>query len=443
MIHQPTIQRPRRAGRLILTASIAFLAAAAAQAVDEVAVPRSELEQMRKDMAAMRREIDQLKTDREMAPKPSGDAPRGSTAKAIALLNQRVDEIANAAELSRPGETKMHLAGSASATFSLPDSGSSNFSATFSPIFLWQLNKSLLFEGEVEFELEDHDTVTKLEYAQLDWSLTDNLTLVAGKFLNPMNVFVERYEPKWINKLPDTPLAIYDGILPESNVGFQLRGVLPIAGAAKVNFAAYVSNAPSLITDDPEAFGQLDFDNFSSLSDNKAIGGRVGLQFCPNFEIGYGVQHARVQGDTGPSARALQQSVDVQASLDALKGHWTLLGQYAWSDVGGHVYDADGSLGFGPADFKNHRNGGYAQLSYRGKTYDSDFLNRLEVIVRADRSESPRLDPNGGDEKRLTFGLDYWLTGSTALKAAYEITHDSQNGEPDHDTFLFGIATGL
>ena len=129
--------------------------------------------------------------------------------------------------------------------------------------------------------------------------------------------------------------------------------------------------------------------------------------------------------------------------MDALKGRWSFLGQYAWSNVGSYTYDPDGELGVGPVTYANRRNGGYAQLSYRAKGFDSDFINRFEAIVRADRYEAPRLDPNGTDEKRLTFGLDYWITGSTVLKTAYEITHNSQSGEPDHDTFLFGIATGL
>jgi hypothetical protein len=75
------------------------------------------------------------------------------------------------------------------------------------------------------------------------------MTLEAGKFLNPMNIFVERYAPNWIKKLPDAPLAIYDGILPEPNVGVQLRGAIPI-GPSRLKYAGYVSNATSLIADD-------------------------------------------------------------------------------------------------------------------------------------------------------------------------------------------------
>jgi hypothetical protein len=463
-------------------------AGSVASAADTVAVPRSEFEQMKKDMAAMRQELNQLKTDRAMAPKPSADAPRGSTAEAISLLNQRVDAIANAAELSRPGETKLHLAGDASASFRVTDTGESNFDATFSPVLLWHLNKDLLFDGKVDFTLEDDHTRTDLRYAHLDWSLGDYVTLIGGKFMSPMNAFAERYEPTWINKLPNAPLAVENGILPETNVGFQLRGVMPISGPTKLNVSAYVSNPPAL--ENHEYISEIDFENYRSYRDYKAVGGHVGIEFCPNFEIGYGVQSSRLQVkgsdvfihgegfgadvDYGyrsrDSIRSLQQSIDLQASFDALKGHWTLLGQYAWSDSDDYsithiypsfvydpgVFEPAMNLGGGliiPAfyipptiaperrydhPFDSHRDGGYVQLSYRGKTFANDVLNRLEFIVRGDRLDREF------EVQRLTFGLDYWITESTVVKTAYELSHvDDPYGKSDYGAFTFGISTGL
>jgi hypothetical protein len=436
--HQPRLSKTFP--RLLLAASIGTLIAGAAIAQD-VTIPKKEWEQMKREMSQMRSELNQLKAH----PPATRETASAGNSSAVAALSQRVDELTS---LTSPGESKFHLAGSASATFISPNRDNSNFEATFSPILLWHLNDRMLFEAEVEFELEGHDTETKLEFAALDYSLTDNLTLVAGKFLNPMNIFVERFESKWINRLPDTPLAIYDGILPESNVGFELRGAFPIGQMSKINFAAYVSNAPSLVTDDEEAAGTLDFDNWSSSHDNKAVGGRLGFQFCPNFEIGYGVQYARVRGDEGgQSVGALQQSVDLLAFAEFGKGRWTLWSQYAWSNVGNRDYDvlateddATGELVSGPR-FSNHRNGGYVQVSYRGKEWDSALMNRLEFILRADQINQPNNAPGSFDEKRFTFGVDYWLTSYTALKAAYEI--DDRDGDRNHNSFLIGIATGL
>jgi hypothetical protein len=128
--------------------------------------------------------------------------------------------------------------------------------------------------------------------------------------------------------------------------------------------------------------------------------------------------------------------------MDAAKGRIALLSQYAWSKTGDFTYDEDGSLGVGPTRFSNKRNGGYIQLSYRGKQWDSDLMNRLEFIVRGDMSKAPNDAPGGFDEKRLTLGVDYWVSSATVLKAAYEIDNRN-NGEPNADAFLLQLSTGF
>lgn len=438
-----SLLHPRLGSGLAILAGAFTLASFHTSRAEET-ISRAEYEQMKREMEQMRKELNALKAEKAQAAAPSSKG--GLATSAVDALSQRVDTLEG---LTKPGESKFHLAGSASATFTSSNRDNSNFEATFSPILLWHLNDNLFFESEVEFELSGHETETKLEYAALHWTLSDNFELVAGKFLNPMNTFVERYETKWINRLPDTPLAIYDGILPESNVGFQLRGALPIGRVSKLNFAAYVSNAPSVVTDDPESAGMLDFDNWSSSHDNKAVGGRVGFQFCPNFELGYGLQYSRVRGDEGgTSVASLQQSVDLQGYVDALKGRFNLWGQYAWSNVGGRHYDVldtvdpvTGDLITSHALDNNKRSGGYLQVSYRGRQWESDLANRLEFIIRGDTFNQPNDAPGSFDERRLTFGLDYWLTSYTVLKTAWEI--DNRDGDTNHNTFLIGIGTGL
>jgi len=423
----------RTKSRLILSTCIAAipLYGTAAQTGREISAD---------DVAALRREVAELR--QEVKELRATKAPRSSSkAASSGVLGRSFTELTGDGDSAMPGETKFVLTGSAEATFSSARNSASNFSAVFEPIFLYHINDSLMFEGELELELDGGQTNTKLEFAQIDWSLNDNLTLIACKFLNPMNSYVERYAPTWIRKLPDSPLGLYDGFLPESNVGLQLRGVYPI-GNSHLNFAAYVSNAPRLITDDPEALGSLDFDNWSSQADSKAYGGRVGLQLCPNFEIGYGAQYARVRGEGTRSTSSLLQSVDLAAHMDAAKGRIALLSQYAWSKTGDFTYDEDGSLGVGPTRFSNKRNGGYVQLSYRGKQWDSDLMNRLEFIVRGDMSKAPNDAPGGFDEKRLTLGVDYWVSSATVLKAAYEIDNRN-NGEPNADAFLLQLSTGF
>ena len=421
---------PKRFALLTSIATCLF-SATALQAAE--GITRSEYEEMKRELASLRKEVKSLRASKAGATE-TGTSGQGSMGKSFTELSDSTDSTTF-------GDTKFLITGSAEATFTSARHSASNFSAVFEPTFLWHLNDHVAFEGELELELEGNETTTNLEYAQIDWSLNDYLTLIGGKFLNPVNNYVERYNPTWIRKLPDAPLGLYDGFLPESNVGFQLRGVVPV-GSARVNFAAYVSNAPRLVTDDPEALGSLDFDNWESQADAKAYGGRIGIMPCANFEIGYGVQSARVRGDGTPSTSSLLQSVDLSAHGDFAKGRLALLAQYAWSKTGDFTYDEDGSLGVGPLRYSNHRDGGYVQLSYRGKEWDSDWMNRLEFILRGDMSNSPNDAPGGFDERRLTFGLDYWLSSATVFKTAYEIDHRN-NGEPNGDAFLIQLSTGF
>ncbi len=437
----------RRSAGLVLGASLLAAPLLPAAHGADAPVSREEFEKMQKDMAALRQEIATLKkTKPDLSSQVSsgaslGSAPasgaKGSSAKldtpALSALSREIKAVREMAEENRAGETKFVVTGGASTVFTAPSHGTSKFDATFSPILLWHINDRLLFEGEVEYELDDtnNSTKTNLEYAHLSYLLNDNVTIGVGKFLSPMNIFVERFEPKWINKLPDTPLAIYDGFLPETNVGAQVRGAIPV-GSTKFNFAAYVSNAPST-----DGNGTLTFDNFkSSASNGKAAGGRVGFMPCEYLEIGYGLQQSKVRLDGLPSDthyNALLQSVDLSTSLEKANGRFALQSQYAWSQVGKR------------ADFglNANRSGGYAQLSYRGKKWASDFLNRLEGIVRLDRVTQP--DPTSTDsfnEKRVTFGLDYWLTNRTVLKTAYELDRQT-NGHSGANSLLLGVATGF
>jgi hypothetical protein len=404
-------------------------------------VTHDEIQQMRKEIAELRAEVKEMRAAKAAVPAAAASVSKAETGYSKDSLGRSFADLADAVDAVRSGETKFVVTGSAEATFTSARNAASNFSAAFEPIFLWHINDHLLVEGELELELSGGETETNLEYAQIDWSLNDYLTLVGGKFLNPMNVYVERFAPTWIRKLPDNPLGLYDGFLPESNVGFQLRGVFPV-GPSRVNFAAYVSNAPRLITDDSEALGSLDFDNWESQADSKAVGGRIGIEFCPNFEIGYGIQSARVRDEGTHSTSSLLQSVDLESYLDAGKGRIALQSQYSWSNTGSFTYDEDGELGVGPLHYSNRRDGGYVQLSYRGRQWDSDFANRLEFVVRGDMSNAPNVAPGGFDERRLTFGLDYWISNATVLKTAYEIDH-RDNGQPNGDAFLLQLSTGF
>ena len=421
-------------------------------------VTRREYDELKAQLLAIKKELDAVKKERTVAPKRESSESRAVASTASTQENPEGQGVADlhkevSPAITRPvaesvgsllGTTKFLLAGWAEGMFEARNGQVSTFSASFNPIFLWELTPKLLFDSRLEIEPSGGGTNVNLVNAQLSYLLNDYMALGVGEFFSPSNVFVERFEPQWINKLPDRPIGVYHGILPNISVGAQVRGGFPI-GPTRANYAFYVSNGPVLNTFDARTAGTLDFNSYTDNNDNKAVGGRVGFLPIPGVEVGYGFETSKpgFQGTTFHDIQALVQSVDLEVTRDSdlLKGRVNLFAQYAWSHVDHAVYDPDGSLGFGPLPLTAKRDGGYAELAYRPTKLDVDFLRNLELIFRWDHLSR---DPSGlGDpeETRWTLGLDFWLSPSTVVKAAYE--WDNPDGQPNKNALLLQTAMGF
>ena len=441
----------------IIQAALLTIASPVARAQDTTTdgyVTRKEYEELKDQLLAMKKELDALKKEKAVAPKQEShesQAVASTTSKQASPEGQPVSDVHKQVALPVPesvgsllGTTKFLLAGWADGMFEARNGQVSTFSASFNPIFLWELTPKLLFDGRLEIEPSGGGTNVNLVNAQISYLLNDYIALGAGEFFSPSNVFVERFEPQWINLLPDRPLAVYHGLLPNISVGAQVRGGFPI-GPTRADYAFYVSNGPVLNTFDARTAGTLDFNSYTDNNDNKAVGGRVGFLPIPGVEVGYGFETSKpgFQGTTFSDLQALVQSVDLEITRDSdlLRGRINLFAQYAWSHVDHAVYDPDGSLGFGPLAFTSKQDGGYAEIAYRPTKVDTDFVRNLEMIFRWDHLSR---DPSGlGDpwETRWTLGLNYWLSPSTVLKAAYE--WDQPSGEPNRNALFIQTAMGF
>ncbi len=410
---------------------------------------KTEHEAMKQELDALKATVQQMTAGAAQPPAPGKTISEGKQVvtappeAATEELRQEVESLKTKVKETYPGTTKFLLAGYGTAGFTARSGEDPFFDAAFNALFLWKLTDRLFFEGELELEFENNETTVNLEVAQASYLLNDYMTIGVGRFLNPTNFFVERQHMNWVNKLPDKPLAVYDGLMPESELGGQLRGVIPI-GPTKLEYAAFVANAPGLITesDDFSEIGMLDFDNDANFGGHVAVGGRVGFIPIPQLEVGYGIQRSKV----GPRDRAVEnilQSVDFNFVTDSafLKGLINARAQWVWSHVGDFVYDPNGEQGFGPLEFNNNRNGGYAQLSYRPTHIDNDYIKNFEGVLRYDRFNQLHT-PVGFDEQRWTIGLNYWVTPSAVLKLAYEFD-DKNGGARDQDAFLMQAAVGF
>lgn len=179
-----------------------------------------------------------------------------------------------------------HLAGYASADYISPENGASAFAGNFNPNFHFQYNDKILWEAELEFEVEeDGATDIGLEYSSIDLLLTDNLVLVAGKFLSPIGTFRQNLHPSWINKLPSTPPGFgHDGAAPLAEVGIQLRGGVGVGG--RFTYSGDVGNGPKLIAEGGEIHAAETEGFAGDADDDKIFGGRLSYLPFPSLEIG-------------------------------------------------------------------------------------------------------------------------------------------------------------
>lgn len=396
-------------------------------------VSQEEYQKLLKEHEQLKREMQEMRDFRQRLEAAPQTQSQVAPINAVAAPDEETIEKAKSVF---PGTTRFLLTGYGDAGFVARRMEDDHFTANFNPILLWKLSDRLLFEGEIELELEDNDTSVKLELADLNYIVNDYVTFTAGKFLNPMNSFVERYHMSWINRLPDKPLAVYDGLLPETYLGAQFRGGVPV-GSTKFNYSVFAGNGPELITDgDFEELGSFEFDNFENEGGHFSFGGHIGFLPIPEIEVGYGIQYARVASNTD----SFFHSVDLNyvRNSNLLKGLIRVNAQWVWSDVDDLTY-VDPLLG--AFTFDNRREGGYGQITYRATQAHSTWLRNLEPVFRYDRLNQDRT-PVGFNEERYTMGLNYWLNPTTVFKAAYQID-DKTNQEPDQNAILFQFAAGF
>jgi hypothetical protein len=419
-------------------------------------ISRQEFDELKKDNAQMKQDNAEMK--KELADLKKQQTDQATNADQDEQYTQSSFQAVNA-ELAKdkPGTEGLVIAGDAAFGFTTQRKTESSFNADVSPLILWQPPDSH-FLIETAFDLgigqgngpesdpaENQNSNFAVNLADVSYILCDNCMVGGGLFAVPFGQYHNHFDPPWINKFPDAPLAFGDDAIgPTSEVGFFTKGAIP-SGTTRWTYDAYVANGPNLVTTDPATAGQLNFNDYGDLNNNKAVGGRIGFLPFPQLEMGYSIQASRVNPDgVGfPNTSALLQAVDFsyRPVIDALGGQFDLRGEWIWSHVGGATYDPTAALGFGPVAFTNDRNGGYVQLCYRPTKADSKIIQSIELVSRYDAITNPLGSPGGDHEQRWTMGVDYWVTPYIVLETAYEI--DKKKVGPDQNAFLFEVGIGL
>lgn len=404
---------------------------------------QQQIEQLQKQCAEDRREIDSLKRRLESGGKTvvETETPTDVETETPTVVTQ---EMATEPTELLPSEesqakTNFVITGYTYALFNKPDGGDGTFAlGSFNPIFLFRAGDNILFEGELEVEVDNGreeggtgtSTDVSLEYAQMDYFFSDYpVEAVVGKMLLPLGTFIEKTHPAWINKLPNFPLPRADetNIVPESGVGVQLRGAIPVGGHDTLTYAAYGVNGPGASSSDSTASS---FDLESGALNNNghfAGGGRLSWlhNWTPYYDLEVGVSGQ--SGDWDDASKYLFSALVVDATLH-VSPYFEARGELLQTWLGN---SDPGTL--------NPR-GWWAQGAYKLSGFDLDwpFINNLEAVFRY----STVNDDQGRRAHEYAPGLVYYITNQLQLKAAY-LFRGSSDPDLNRNQLLLEMAYGF
>jgi hypothetical protein len=310
----------------------------------------------------------------------------------------------------------------------------------FTPDFFLKLNDQFFLEAEIA--VGGAGSVSVGSFAQADWFVNDWLTITAGRFVLPIGFYNERLNYSWINKLPidapgSAPLLWLQVLPPLSALGAEATGAFYLGcSPIKMEYAAYISNGLN-ITRAPTANELANLedmtDTFDVISNEKAVGGRLGL-WWPEMGLEGGVS-AMYNGDY--IRGGLEDSISLYAiDLNYHKGDWDARLEY-----GETFQQAANFLGT-----NIRRQGFYGQVAYRPRECTNRYLASTELVYRYSYVDFHGIDPTTLNlatfstpidvpvrRQQNEFGINYYFYPRMVLKVAYQINdepgfhlHDNQ-----------------
>jgi hypothetical protein len=277
------------------------------------------------------------------------------------------------------------------------DASAPTLVSIISPVILAPLGNNLVFEsrGAFEGDFQRRNGTSgdftggiqkSLDYAELDYIGNRYLTVTAGRFLTPFNIFNERLYPNWIRNTQSDPLILPIGT--GSDNGLMLRGAVPVSGNLDINYAIYGSTLC----------------NCDYLESERHTGVRFGA-FLPRerFEIGMSFQRQLQDGRLNRYGWHLQW----QPSRTPLE------------------IRAEGAYS------RSEGSGLWLEGAYRLTNAPPAFLRRAQLVGRTQFFETGSASGSNPavatvDTKRTEFGVNYYLNDGWKALASYGRTFTAE-----------------
>jgi hypothetical protein len=238
-----------------------------------------------------------------------------------------------------------------------------------------------------------------LEYLQLDYNANSHLTITAGRFLTPFNIYNERITPIWISKLQDAPYVAAIGTGQGYSDGFMLRGNLVSTRDYAINYETYFSTLSTI----------------NKFTSQRGAGYRLSV-FIPKTRLEVGTSFRRTLQGVHNNSEGVDLTWEPYRAPLQVRGEW-----------------AHSQSGFGY----------WIQASYRLSQFkgESSALGRLEPVFRMQQFFRSEPIPNDSlpttNAQQPTFGLNYYLPHEVRLNASYGRQFLAQT--TDTNVWDFGI----
>lgn len=299
--------------------------------------------------------------------------------------------------------------------------GNYDLNPEFDPVLLIPLGDKTLFSAELDMSLDlmntngswgsaavDHD----FDYLQVSHNLTNNLTVVGGRFLTPFGIYRERMHPLWIRYLQQEPISFT--LNATSANGGMLRGGTRLGAHADLEYSAYYGAASTVKT--------LDADKQTGFRTSVLFPGRhveIGGSF--NNTMGAGAHKmAGTDFTWQPKRFPFELRSETLFSKQAGKTYW-VEGAYKLSQLGRNPFLR------------------YTTLVYRQEQY---WLPKGVMNLSAMGGTMGSLPDT--TTARSTGGMDYSLTPNLRLNASYQGNYaTAEHGHSWNMGVTYRFATGV
>lgn len=339
-------------------------------------------------------------------------------------------------KLGKLPKSNFLLKGTTFASFAAMEDNNNTFLAALNPLFMWRYGTNILYEMELEIALDSGETHIGMEYGNLNYLLSDYLTIRGGKFLLPLGFWKEKMHPEWINKLPTPPLPYANEdrtVIPPSDLGLDLRGAVSVGtcgGRLDVPMVLvydfWVANGPDEVDGDILLNGT----NYNDNNNNKSLGARLSFRPWPYREFGISGMRAQWNnnshgGDVTSSQKLYYTAIVADTDLH-FGDYFRVCGEFMWTKKDMPQDDTNPNQG----DVTTRAFWAQASSTCLEQT-NVKYIENLEMVVRYGLINATGQQRN---QRQWSFGLNYYLTNKMLFKAGYDL-----NWGDDNKNDLFSI----